>query len=244
MRAVAAHPCGVGLMHMRGDPATMQQRRPYDDVVAEVGVLRPAWLAAARWASPREASCGSLASASARRDSRTCADAAPLPSWRWPFRAGGGWSRKSTLAWSPAGRWRSAWPPAWRGDALRVRARDRAGARCRGDTGRTQNLAAAGRRPAGRLIAEGKYDEQEKYFGTDGIRGTVGRHRSRRLRPAAGHAVGACCAAQRGAPHGADRQGHAHLGYMLESALEAGFASAGVDVLMTWGRCPRRAWPT
>jgi dihydropteroate synthase len=35
--AVAAHPsCGVCLMHMRGDPVTMQQRPAYDDVVAEV----------------------------------------------------------------------------------------------------------------------------------------------------------------------------------------------------------------
>lgn len=35
--AVAAHPsCGVCLMHMRGDPATMQQRPAYDDVVVEV----------------------------------------------------------------------------------------------------------------------------------------------------------------------------------------------------------------
>jgi dihydropteroate synthase len=37
MEAVATHPrCGVCLMHMRGDPATMQQRPAYDDVVAEV----------------------------------------------------------------------------------------------------------------------------------------------------------------------------------------------------------------
>jgi dihydropteroate synthase len=35
---VAAHPgCGVCLMHMRGDPATMQQRPQYDDVLTEVG---------------------------------------------------------------------------------------------------------------------------------------------------------------------------------------------------------------
>jgi dihydropteroate synthase len=35
--AVLAHPdCGVCLMHMRGDPATMQQRPAYDDVLAEV----------------------------------------------------------------------------------------------------------------------------------------------------------------------------------------------------------------
>ncbi len=35
--AVAAHPrAGVCLMHMRGEPGTMQQRAAYDDVVAEV----------------------------------------------------------------------------------------------------------------------------------------------------------------------------------------------------------------
>lgn len=37
LEAVAAHPAaGVCLMHMRGDPATMQQQPAYDDVVAEV----------------------------------------------------------------------------------------------------------------------------------------------------------------------------------------------------------------
>lgn len=37
LEVVAGHPdCGVCLMHMRGDPATMQQRPAYDDVVAEV----------------------------------------------------------------------------------------------------------------------------------------------------------------------------------------------------------------
>ena len=36
--AVAEHArCGVCLMHMRGDPATMQQRPHYDDVLREVG---------------------------------------------------------------------------------------------------------------------------------------------------------------------------------------------------------------
>jgi dihydropteroate synthase len=36
--AVADHArCGVCLMHMRGDPATMQQRPHYDDVLHEVG---------------------------------------------------------------------------------------------------------------------------------------------------------------------------------------------------------------
>jgi dihydropteroate synthase len=38
--AVAAHPsCGVCLMHMRGDPQTMQQQPRYDDVLAEVSAF-------------------------------------------------------------------------------------------------------------------------------------------------------------------------------------------------------------
>jgi dihydropteroate synthase len=38
LAALAAHPqAGVCLMHMRGEPATMQQLASYDDVVAEVG---------------------------------------------------------------------------------------------------------------------------------------------------------------------------------------------------------------
>lgn len=36
LEAVAASPVGVCLMHMRGDPRTMQQQTRYDDVVAEV----------------------------------------------------------------------------------------------------------------------------------------------------------------------------------------------------------------
>ena len=40
LEAVAGHPaCGICLMHMRGDPATMQQRPAYDDVVAEVSAF-------------------------------------------------------------------------------------------------------------------------------------------------------------------------------------------------------------
>jgi dihydropteroate synthase len=57
LQAVAAFPhAGVCLMHMRGEPATMQQRPAYDDVVAEVvGFLRErlAALAAAGIATER-----------------------------------------------------------------------------------------------------------------------------------------------------------------------------------------------
>jgi len=73
------------------------------------------------------------------------------------------------------------------------------------------------------------------YFGTDGIRGTVG---TAPITPdfmlRLGHAVGAVL---RG---GASRRPTVLVGkdtrisgYMIESALEAGFASAGVDVVLT-----------
>ncbi len=72
------------------------------------------------------------------------------------------------------------------------------------------------------------------YFGTDGIRGTVGQSP---ITPdfmlRLGHAVGRVL--KEGDEHptvliGKDTR---ISGYMIESALEAGFASAGVDVLMT-----------
>jgi len=75
-----------------------------------------------------------------------------------------------------------------------------------------------------------------KYFGTDGIRGTVGQAP---ITPdfvlQLGHAVG-----QVVRRHTSGRRPKVLIGkdtrisgYMLESALEAGFASAGVDVLLT-----------
>jgi phosphoglucosamine mutase len=75
-----------------------------------------------------------------------------------------------------------------------------------------------------------------QYFGTDGIRGTVGQAP---ITPdfvlKLGHAVG-----QVVRRHTSGRRPKVLIGkdtrisgYMLESALEAGFASAGVDVLLT-----------
>lgn len=79
-----------------------------------------------------------------------------------------------------------------------------------------------------------------QYFGTDGIRGTVGEEPitadfALRL----GHAVGRVL--QQGFQKRGSVRSPAVLigkdtrisGYMMESALEAGFASAGVDVLLT-----------
>jgi phosphoglucosamine mutase len=78
-----------------------------------------------------------------------------------------------------------------------------------------------------------------QYFGTDGIRGTVGKAPitadfALRL----GHAVGRVL--QRGMQPRGERAPAVLIGkdtrisgYMMESALEAGFASAGVDVVLT-----------
>jgi len=72
------------------------------------------------------------------------------------------------------------------------------------------------------------------YFGTDGIRGTVG------MPPITpdfmlrlGHAVGQVLKADERRPTVLIGKDTRISGYMIESALEAGFASAGVDVLLT-----------
>ncbi len=72
------------------------------------------------------------------------------------------------------------------------------------------------------------------YFGTDGIRGTVGQAP---ITPdfmlRLGHAVGRVLKEQGGRPTVLIGKDTRISGYMIESALEAGFASAGVDVLLT-----------
>jgi phosphoglucosamine mutase len=72
------------------------------------------------------------------------------------------------------------------------------------------------------------------YFGTDGIRGTVGQSP---ITPdfmlRLGHAVGRVLKGQGGRPTVLIGKDTRISGYMIESALEAGFASAGVDVLLT-----------
>ncbi len=72
-----------------------------------------------------------------------------------------------------------------------------------------------------------------KYFGTDGIRGTVGKPP---ITPdfmlGLGHAVGQVLRRSVERPTVVIGKDTRISGYMLESALEAGFASAGVDVLL------------
>ncbi len=72
------------------------------------------------------------------------------------------------------------------------------------------------------------------YFGTDGIRGTVGQAP---ITPdfmlKLGHAVGRVLRRDNARPQVLIGKDTRISGYMLESALEAGFASAGVDVLLS-----------
>jgi len=72
------------------------------------------------------------------------------------------------------------------------------------------------------------------YFGTDGIRGTVG---SAPITPdfmlRLGNAVGSVLRRQSQRPTVVIGKDTRISGYMIESALEAGFASAGVDVLLS-----------
>jgi phosphoglucosamine mutase len=75
---------------------------------------------------------------------------------------------------------------------------------------------------------------KRQYFGTDGIRGTVGRAPITadfilRL----GHAVGRVLRQEHRRPVVLVGKDTRISGYMIEAALEAGFSSAGVDVLMT-----------
>jgi phosphoglucosamine mutase len=76
--------------------------------------------------------------------------------------------------------------------------------------------------------------KERTHFGTDGIRGTVGQAP---ITPdfmlRLGHAVGRVLKAKDARPTVLIGKDTRVSGYMIESALEAGFASAGVDVLLT-----------
>jgi phosphoglucosamine mutase len=73
-----------------------------------------------------------------------------------------------------------------------------------------------------------------RYFGTDGIRGTVGQGPiTADFMLRLGHAVGQVLRRDAARPTVLIGKDTRISGYMIESALEAGFASAGVDVLLS-----------
>ncbi|HSD41142.1 MAG TPA: phosphoglucosamine mutase, partial [Burkholderiales bacterium] len=74
---------------------------------------------------------------------------------------------------------------------------------------------------------------KRKHFGTDGVRGTIGESPMTpdfvlRL----GYAAGKVMSAQGGHPAVLIGKDTRISGYMVESALEAGFSAAGIDVHM------------
>ncbi len=86
------------------------------------------------------------------------------------------------------------------------------------------------------MASSGAMVSKRKYFGTDGVRGKVGGpvvHAEFALR--LGYAAGRVLAREysaRGRPTVLIGKDTRISGYMLESALEAGFSSAGIDVLL------------
>jgi len=79
-----------------------------------------------------------------------------------------------------------------------------------------------------------EHDMSRTYFGTDGIRGAVGQAPiTADFMLRLGHAVGRVLKAREAKPTVLIGKDTRISGYMIESALEAGFASAGVDVLLT-----------
>jgi len=100
VEAVAAHPsAGVCLMHMKGEPGSMQSAPVYDDVVAEVRAFleaRAAVLAAAGVAHERIVLDPGIGFGKTPLHNLTLLrDQAALIAAGWPLLVG--WSRKSTL---------------------------------------------------------------------------------------------------------------------------------------------------
>ena len=219
--------CAVCLMHMQGEPATMQRDPHYDDVVArgarflERARCRPreaAGIARERIVVDPGLRLRQDGGAQPRAAARACRSLSALGV---PVLAG--LSRKSTLGkiTGRAGR-RAAGrqPRRWlcsrcEGGATIVRVHD---------VRETQRRRSRSGRPDQEMT--------RKYFGTDGVRGTVGQSP---ITPdfvlRLGYAAGKVLARKRpwhpAVLIGKDTR---ISGYMLEAALEAGFSAAGVDV--------------
>jgi hypothetical protein len=255
--------CGVCLMHMHRDPQTMQTEPMTGDVLIEVEKFlqerltrfcmqvcqRPGWcltqasVLAKRWRKISNCWPGKLiccvwgdqcwpGGPESRHWARHLARMGKCPNLRkgrWPV-----WL-------PPCSRW-SGVPP-WFGCTM-SRTRwmlSRSGLRC----ARMQRCADALSMLACQfwdvlrqlkffhLLKKPGWHMARQYFGTDGIRGTVGQSPITPdfiLRLA--HAVGRVLKAQEAHPTVLIGKDTRISGYMLESALESGFNSAGVDVVL------------
>src|SRR5207244_9299287 len=132
----------------------------------------------------------------------------------------------------------SAWLPAWRRHSRRCSA---ARTWCAFTMSRRPSMRwRFGAQPACRDRGQSRIDSSSirtmsrTYFGTDGVRGTVGQSP---ITPdfmlGLGHAVGRVLKRSEARPTVLIGKDTRISGYMIESALEAGFASAGVDVVLT-----------
>ncbi len=232
---------GVCLMHMQGEPTSMQDAPSYGDVAGEVmqfllaraNRLRSLGIDAGRIVVDPGFGFGKTLAHNIelhRHIPRLCQLGISGTGWLVTQECAGH-NHRSPGASAPSGQ---------RGGGTggsATRGARRAGSR-RGRHGRcAQDLAGAGRRgrPAGlNLDSTTKTSMTRRYFGTDGIRGTVG------MTPITadfmlrlGHAVGSVLRREVDRPTVIIGKDTRISGYMIESALEAGFASAGVDVLLS-----------
>ncbi len=229
IEAVAGSDAAVCLMHMQGEPGSMQDEPRYGDVVEEVrGFLRePRRRLRERGhcaLAPGSRSGIRLRQGPGTQPGSCCADLGTIASDGLPVLAG--LSRKRMIGALTgrdegdrlAGSVAAAVVAAMHGARI-IRAHD-----VRETADALRVVAACG------AIA-GQSGMSMRYFGTDGVRGRVGTHpmtvefalrlagaAARVLAPSGGRVL-----------VGKDTR---LSGYMFEAALEAGFVAAGVDVLL------------
>ncbi len=230
--AVAGCGAAVCLMHMQGEPQTMQAAPRYDDVVAEVRGFLERRVAAAEAAGIARnrlvVDPGFGFGKTLEHNLLLLGGLGRVAPAGLPLLAG--LSRKSMIG-QLTGRpldGRLAGQRGAGGAGGRARRRDRAGARrgrdARCGEGRCRAAAVPGK-------TQGREAMSRQYFGTDGVRGRVGGEPmtvefALRLASAAARVL---------APNGGSvlvGKDTRLSGYMFEAALEAGFVAAGVDVLL------------
>ena len=239
-RGRSPHDAGVCLMHMQGEPRTMQQRAALRRRRARGAAISCAARASAakRRASRASGSCSIPGSASARPWSTTsscCGSCAR--SWRSGFRCSPAFAQVHRWAKLTGRDWRAA-----RGSvaaallAVERGATNRARPRRACETARRVRGLAGRPEASGASVASIMQVDARKYFGTDGVRGRVGEppdHARLRdaARLAAGEAHAGAAARRASTPRVLIGKDTRISGYMLEAALEAGLSAAGVDVL-------------
>jgi dihydropteroate synthase len=250
LEAVAAQhlSCGVCLMHMHRDPQTMQAAPMAGDVVPVVAQFLTERANALRDRADRAFTHRARSGHRLRQDGgaefRLAGAAARTARSGLPLLVG--WSRKSSLgAATGIERLVNGWCPAWPRRCWPWSA-GRPWCACTmcAIPWRAGRLARRCAPRTTRLSARGKQQHDTKYFGTDGIRGTVGQPPITPdfvLRLA--HAVGRVLKKTEKRPTVLIGKDTRISGYMLESALESGF-NRPASTSCCSARCPRPAWPT